>query len=157
MILQISIVLYGVPLVLVVLAIKALIMLQRVSCHLVWPFEERLILNLLQNLKYRFSEHRINHLGTGRPRLPNKVLSRSVVIVSVRLKISTLLRDNLRLPRPLLLVFLNPLILINSIHELAYTGSKFPSQRLPQAIGRPTLKVLMATLSKSPSISLNIS
>ena len=47
MILQISIVLYGVPLVLVVLAIKALIMLQRVSCHLVWPFEERLILNLL--------------------------------------------------------------------------------------------------------------
>ena len=125
MIPQISTVLCGVPLVLVVLAIKTLIALQGVSCHRVWPFEERLILNLLQNLKYRFSEHRINHLGTGRPRLPNKVLSRSVVIVSVRLKISTLLRDNLSLSFPLLLVFLNPLILVNPVHELAQAGDKF--------------------------------
>ena len=128
---QISTVLCGVPLVLVVLAIKTLIAPQGVSCHLVWPFEERLILNLLQNLKYRFSEHRINHLGTGRPRLPSKVLSRSVVIVSVRLEISTLLRDNLSLTFPLLLVFLNPLILVNPIHELAHTSDKLSCQRLP--------------------------
>ena len=46
MILQISTVLCGVSLVLVVLAIKAL-MPQGVYCHLIWPFEERLILNLL--------------------------------------------------------------------------------------------------------------
>ena len=131
MIPQISTVLYGVPLVLVVLAIKTLIAPQGVSCHLVWPFEERLILNLLQNLKYRFSEHHINHLGTGRPRLPSKVLSRSVVIVSVRLEISTLLRDNLSLTFPLLLVFLNPLILVNPIHELAHTSDKLSCQRLP--------------------------
>ena len=131
MIPQFSTILCGMPLCLVVLAIKTLIAPQGVSCHLVWPFEEWLILNLLQNLKYRFSEHRINHLGTGRPRLPSKVLSRSVVIVSVRLEISTLLRDNLSLTFPLLLVFLNPLILVNPIHELAHTSDKLSCQRLP--------------------------
>ena len=72
MIPEISTVLCGVPLILVVLAIKTLIAPQGVSCHLVWLFEERLIFNLLQNLKYRFSEHRINHLGTGRPQLPQQ-------------------------------------------------------------------------------------
>ena len=67
MILQISIVLYGVPLVLVVLAIKALIAPHGVSCHLIWPFEERLILNLLLNLVHWFLEHSINRLSIGRP------------------------------------------------------------------------------------------
>ena len=47
MIPQISTVLCGVPLVLVVLAIKALIASQGVSCHLVWPYEQWLILNFL--------------------------------------------------------------------------------------------------------------
>ena len=47
MVLQISTVFRSVPLVLMVLAIKALVVPHRVSSHLVWPFEERLILNLL--------------------------------------------------------------------------------------------------------------
>ena len=50
MIPQISTVLRSVSLVLVVLAIKALIAPQGVSCHLIYLFEERLILNLLHNL-----------------------------------------------------------------------------------------------------------
>ena len=49
---QISIVLHSESLVLMVLAIKALVMPHRVSSHLVWPFEEQLILYLLQNLMH---------------------------------------------------------------------------------------------------------
>ena len=108
---QISTVLYGVPLVLVVLLIKTL--------------------TALQGLMHRFSEHRINHLGTSRPRLPRKVPSRLVVIVSIQPKIPLFLRDNLSLTFPLLLVFLNPLILVNLVHELVHTGDRLSHQRLP--------------------------
>ena len=66
MIPQISIVPRNVSLVLV-LAIKALIAPYRVSCHLIFPFEERLILDLFLNLVHRISEHCINHLSIGRP------------------------------------------------------------------------------------------
>ena len=125
MIPQISTVLRGVFLVLVVMAIKALVTSHRVSCHLIWSFEERLIFNLLRNLLHRFSEHRV------RPWLPSKVSLKSVVIVSIRPKIPPLLRNNLNLFLASLLVLFNPFILINPIHELAYTGNRFPSQRLP--------------------------
>ena len=80
---------------------------------------------------HQFSEHRINHLGIGRPRLSSKVPSRSIVIVSVQLEILPLLRDNLSLTFPLLLVFLNPLILVNPAHELALIGNRLSCQRLP--------------------------
>ena len=91
--------------------------------------------------------------------MPSKIPSKLVVVVSVRPEIPALLKDNLSLPLPLLLVFLNPFILINSVHELAYTGTGFLVNDFlkPYSVGRPTLKVLMATSSKSPSISLNIS
>ena len=81
MIPQISTVLRSVSLVLMVLAIKALITPHRVSCHLIWPFKEQLILDLLQNLVPWFLEHRINNLSIGRPWFPSKVSLRSVVIV----------------------------------------------------------------------------
>ena len=68
----------------------------------------------------------------------------------------SMIQSNLSLPFPMLLVLLDSLILVNSIHKLTYTVSRFPSQRLPCSAGRLTLKVLMATSSKSPSISLNI-
>ena len=80
---------------------------------------------------HRFSEHRINHLDTSKPRLPSKVPPRSVVIVSVQPEIPPFLRDNLSLTFPLLLVFLNPLILVNSVHELAHIGDKLSHQKLP--------------------------
>ena len=44
---QILTVFRSVPLVLMILAIKALVASQGVSGHLVWPFEEWLVLNLL--------------------------------------------------------------------------------------------------------------
>ena len=42
------------------------------------------------------------------------------------------LRDNLNLPFPLLLVFLDLLILVNTVYELTYTPNWLPGQQLPQ-------------------------
>ena len=122
------------PLLLVILAIKALVAPQGVFSHLVWPFKVQLVLDLLQDLMHWFSEHIVNHLRSRKPGLPGKIPSESVIVVTVRLEIPHLLRNNLTLPLTLLLVFLDPFILIYLIHELAYTGGGFPSQRLPQAM-----------------------
>ena len=59
------------------------------------------------------------------------VASESVIVVMVRPEIPPILRDNLTFSLTLLLVLLNLLILTNLIHELAYTGNRFPRQRLP--------------------------
>ena len=58
----------------------------------------------------------------------------SVIIVSVQPEILPLLKDNLSLSFPLLLVFLNPIVLINLVHELAHTSNKFASQRFPYIV-----------------------
>ena len=63
---QILAIFRSVPLVLMVLVIKVLVAYQGVSSHLVWPFEERFVLNLLQNLVHWFSEHCIDCLSIGR-------------------------------------------------------------------------------------------
>ena len=115
------------PSVLVVLAMKALIALHGITFHLIWSFKEWLVLDFLQDLVYWFSEHLVNNLSNGRPRLLSKISLGPLIIVSVRLEIPPLLRNNLSLPFPLLLVFLNLLTLINSVHELTYTVSRFPS------------------------------
>ena len=124
---QVSAILGSVSMVLMILAIKALITPHRISCHLVRPFEERLVFNLFQNLLYWFSEHSINHLGVGRSRLPNKVSPRSVIIVSIRLEIPPLLRDHLSLSFPLQLVFFYHFVLVNQIHKLAHTSNRLTS------------------------------
>ena len=126
------------PLLLVVLEMKALIVPQRVSTHLVQPFEVWLILDLLQNLIHWFSEHSVNPLRWCKPSLPSKILPGSVIVVTVRPEISNLLKDSLTLSLALLLVLLDLLILINPIHELAHTSNRFSSQRLPaRQVGRP--------------------
>ena len=114
------------------MTIKVLVASHRISCHLVWPFEERLVFNLLQNLLYWFSEHSINRLGVGRPWLPNKIFPRLVIIELVRPEIPHLLRDHLSLSFPLQLIFLYPSVLVNSVHKLTHTGNKLTSQRFPQ-------------------------
>ena len=83
---------------------------------------------------YWISEHSIYHLRGCRLRLPSKIPTRSTIVVTVRPEIPPLLRDNLVLSLALLLVFFNPLVLINSIHELAYTVDRFPSQKLLRAM-----------------------
>ena len=78
---QVPAVLGGVPQFLVVLAIQVLVALHRVSCHLIWPFEEWLVLDLLQNLMHQISEYSINYLRVGRSGLPCKVSPQPIVAV----------------------------------------------------------------------------
>ena len=73
------------------------------------------------------SKYRVNHLRSYGPRFPSKIPLGSIIVVAVRPEIPPLLRDNLPFPLAVLLVLLNPLILINLIHKLAYTGSRFSS------------------------------
>ena len=124
---QCSIVLSGMSPLLVVLAVKALVAPQKVSTHSVQPLEVWLVFYLLQNLMHRFSKHNVNRLRSCRLRLPSKISPGSVIVVMVRPEIPHLLRDNLAVPLILLLIFFNPFILVNPIHELVYTGNRFPS------------------------------
>ena len=119
---------------LVVLAIKTLVAPHGVSSYLVWPFKVWLILDLLQDLMYWFSKHYVNHLRSCRPRLPSKIPSGSIIVVSVQLEVPPLMKDNLSLSLPLLLVFLDPFVFTNLVHELVYIGGRFSSQRLPQTV-----------------------
>ena len=131
---QSSIVLSGMPPLLVVLAIEALVVPQRISSHFVWPFEIWLILDLLQNLMHWFSEHSVNHPRSHRPRLSSKIPSGSVIVVYVQPKIPHLRGDNLTLPLALLLVFLDPFILINTIHKPTNTPHQLLGQGLSQIV-----------------------
>ena len=79
---QISAVLDGMSLVLVVMAVEVLIMPHWVPCHLIWLFEEWFILDFFKNLTHRLSEHSIDRPSIGRPRLPSKISLRPVDIVS---------------------------------------------------------------------------
>ena len=76
---------------------------------------------------HRFLEHYINRLGIGRPWLSSEIPPRSIIIESIRLEIPPLLRDNIHFTFPLLLVFLNPLVLINPVHKMDHIGNRFAS------------------------------
>ena len=80
---------------------------------------------------HRFSEHSVNHLRSCRFGLPSKIPSGPVIVVTVQHENPSLLRDNFALFLALLLVLFNLLIPVNHIHELVYTGNRYPSQRLP--------------------------
>ena len=113
---------------LMIVAIEVLIVLCGVSSHFIWLLEKWFILNFLQNLTDRFSKHCINYWGNN---LPYIIPSQPIVIIPVRPEIPHLLRDNLNLTFPLLLVFLSPLVFINPVYELAHNGNRFARQRLP--------------------------
>nr|POE93761.1 hypothetical protein CFP56_30531 [Quercus suber] len=117
---------------LVVLAMKTLVAPHGVSSYLVRPFEVWLILDLLQDLMHWFSEHRVNHLRSRKPRLSSKIPLGSVIVVAVRPEIPHLLRDNLTLPLTLLLVFLDLLVFINAVHKLTHTSYQLFGQEFSQ-------------------------
>ena len=130
----------------------------RVPGHLVRPFKEWFDFYLLENLVHRFLKYSTNHLGVGRSCWSDIIFPRSNGFKSVRPEILLLLRDNLRFTFSLLLIFFNPLIFVNPVHKLAHIGNSFASQGFrPCSLGRPILKVLMATSSKLLSILLYIS
>ena len=105
------------PSLLVILVKKTLVAPHGVFSHLICPFEVWLVLDLLQDLMCWLLEYRINHLKSRRPRLPSKIPPGPVIIISVRLKIPSILWDNLSLSLPLLLVFLNLFVFVNTIHK----------------------------------------
>ena len=109
---------------------KALVTFYGVSPHLVWPFEIQFILDFFQNLVHGFSEYNSNHLSGSWARMPSKISPRLAVVIPIRPKISSVLRNylSLSLSFSLLLVLFNPLMLINTIHELTYTSSRFWSE-----------------------------
>ena len=78
-----------------------------------------------------FSEYDTDSLCISCLWLPCEISHRVIAIISVRLKIPPLLRDNFLFPLALQLVFLYSFILIDSIHQLAHIGGKPVSQRLP--------------------------
>ena len=63
MISQSSAVLGGMPPLLVILAVEALVAPRGVSSHFVLSFEVWFVLDLLQDLKHWFLEHHVNCLG----------------------------------------------------------------------------------------------
>ena len=109
-------VLRGMPVVLVVLAIKVLIAPHGLSHHLIRLLEVWFVLDFLQHPMYWFSEYNIDSLYVRYSRLPYKISHRLVAVISVRLEIPPLLRDNLLFSLILQLVFLYSFILIDPIH-----------------------------------------
>ena len=152
---QSSITLGGMPPLLVVLAMEALVASQGISSHFVWPFEVWLVLDLFQDLMHWFSEHNVNHLRSRKSRLFYKIPSGSVIVVSVQPEIPPLLRDNLTVPLALLLVFFDPLVLINTIHKSMNTPHRLLSQGFPQIMldGQVDLKGPYSHIIK---ISINL-
>ena len=101
---------------------------------------------------HKFSEHSVNHLRSHRSRLSRKIPSRSVIIVSIQPEIPHLLRDNLILSFPLLLVFLDLLVLINTIHKLTNTPYRLLGQGFSQIMpsGQADLKGPYSHAIKTP-------
>ena len=120
------------PPLLVVLEMKALVTPHGVFLHLVWPFKVQVTLNFFQDLMHRLLEHSANHLSSRRSRLPSKISSRSIAVVSIRHKIPSILWDHLSFPFPLLLVLFDLFILVNAIHELTYIPNGLPYQKNSQ-------------------------
>ena len=69
---------------------------------------------------YQVSKHSMYCLRVGGLGLPCKVSPWSIVVVeSARQEIPSLLKENFRVTFSQLLVFFNPFILVDSVHELA--------------------------------------
>ena len=78
-----------------------------------------------ENLMHWISEHSIDCLRIGRSGLPCKVSPRSVAVIKLfQLEVPSLVRDNLCFTFAQLLVFFNPFILVDPVHELVQAGDR---------------------------------
>ena len=147
---------YSVPPLLVVLAVKVLVTPRGVSPLLIWPFKLWFTFNFFQDLVHKLLEHYVNHLSSSRSGLSNKISPSLVIVVYIRPNIPFILWDHLSFPFPLLLVLLD--LSMRSISWCTLPTSFLVKDFLKScSAGRLILKVLIATSSKFPSISLNIS
>ena len=73
----------GVPPIMMVLAIEALIALGWVTSHFVWPSEVRIILYLFKYLMYRLLEYQANYLSVSTRGLVYEVSPRSIMAIPI--------------------------------------------------------------------------
>ena len=88
------------PTVLVILAIKTLITLSRVSSHLIWPLEIWFILYLVKNLVYGLPKNCINYLSNRMTSVSQKISLGSIVIISLQPEISSIKGVTFAFPIP---------------------------------------------------------
>ena len=74
------------------------------------------------------SKYRADHLSNSRFKLPSKISLGPIIVVSIRPEIPPILRDNFSLPFSLLLVFLDPFVLVNTVYELTHIPYRFLGQ-----------------------------
>jgi len=101
-----SAILSNVPTILMILTVETLIMLHGVTSHFYF----------LENLMNRLLEHCTNHLRTRMPSMSRKISPESIVVISLRPKVSLVKKSHLWFPLPLLLILFNPFMLVNPIH-----------------------------------------
>ena len=132
-----------------ILAIETLIMPHGVTFHFIWPFKVWFNLYLLKNLMHMLLEYCVDHLGSGKPSMSSKISLRSVVIIPLRPKVSSVKESHFCLPLPLLLIILNLFLFINLVHELTHALRWFLCQGLPQ--------FMLSRKARSESTRLNSS
>ena len=134
-----------------ILTIEISVSLFRVSHHLIGSFEEWLVFNFFQDLMHGLSEYSLDYLIVTWYLLLSIIPSRPVIIVSVRPKFSPCC----------CCCWSSSILLYLSTLSISYcklvTSLPVKDFLRPCSEGSPTLKVLIATSSKSLSISLNIS
>ena len=143
----------------VVLAMKTLIALHGVSSHLIWLLEVWLILYFLQDLVHKLPKHSTNYLGSSRSSMPSKISLGPIVVVPLRSESLWSWGTTLALPFPC--CWSSPTYLYSSIWSMSWhtllAGFLVKDFLKSCLAGKPTLKVLIVTSSKFPSISLKIS
>ena len=151
MIPQSSAIFFGVSSLLLVFSMKALIALHRDSFHFIWPFKVWFIVNLFQDLMHWFPKHCANHLWSTWPWLPSKSLWGRLLLYLSNLK--SFLSWGITLAFHFLCCWYSSTCLYSSIRSISqhtlligFLVNDFLKSCL---VGRPTLKVLMATSSKS--------
>ena len=115
----------------VILAVQVLVSLCGLPRHFVRPSEVWFVLDFLQHLVHWFLKYNPDVPRASCLWLPRKVSPRTTVYVLVRPEIPHFLRDNLLLPSTLPLVLLYPLLLVDSVHQLAHTSGEFACQGFP--------------------------
>ena len=99
-----------------VVAIQALISLHGISSYLIWPFEVRLILDLLQHMVNWLLEYQVYYLNIALRRLVEEFPPRPRRLEMVWPKVFSILCEGLCLPFTLNLVIFHSLIFLYPPH-----------------------------------------
>ena len=147
MISQISAILNNVSVILMILAVKVLVTIHSISCHLIRLSEERFVLNLLQNLLHWFSKHSVKSVGWSG--LPAKSLRGR--LFWIRSDLESLLSWGIAFAFPFPYNRSSSILLYLSILSISrrtlVIGLPIRDFLKSCSAGKPALKVLIATSS----------